>query len=424
MMRRRLQALIYACCISGAGFMPPAAPAAPAGHRVNQTTSAESFHLRATLSGPSVRLGYGWSAPMAFSPDGRTLAVGSHEGSIGLWDVATGALRVTLSGHRKWVFRLAFSPDGKMLASGSGDRTARLWDTETGRLLATLNGHKDAPFVSFSSDGARLATGSIDEEGAKVWEVKTGLLIATLPHEKLCAYCGTSADVAFSSDGRTLATSNYRRAYLWDTADWKLRTALVDPRLSRTVPARNQGRWAGRVETDSHADSIYLMLVSPDGRRLATGSRDSTAKLWDVVTGELEATLKHEMAVTALAFSRDSKILATGSADRSARLWDVGSGKLLSVLEHKGTVWSLSFSPDGKLVATGSDNQKTVSVWDTSTGKLLETLSDSRYPVAFSPDGRALATAKWGHPGTVLLWDVPVSKAREEIGSPAHEALR
>ena len=134
---------------------------------------------------------------------------------------------------------------------------------------------------------------------------------------------------------------------------------------------------------------------------------DGTAKLWELATGKLRATLKHDAKVHTLGFNADRRTLATGSEDFTARLWNVETGDLLATLPHKGTVWSLSFSPDGRLIASGSDNEKAVNVWDTS-GKLIQKLGDARHPVAFSPDGRTLATGKWGQPGTVLLWDVPV----------------
>src|SRR5712692_9168894 len=114
------------------------------------------------------------------------------------------------------------------------------------------------------------------------------------------------------------------------------------------------------------------MAMSPDGRSLATGSRDGTAKLWDVAMGELKNTLKVGWAVNVLAFSPDSKTIATGSG--RGLLWNASTGELIAELPHKGTVWSIDFSPDGKLVATGADNDHSVKVWDVATGKLLNEL--------------------------------------------------
>lgn len=366
------------------------------------------FRLRATLSGLSVRLGYGWSAPMAFSSGGDSLAVGSHGGSITLWDVRTGELRATLSGHERWTSELVFAQDRRVLASASGDRTAKLWDTETGKLLASFNGHKSRFMkLSLSADGRLLATASDEDKSPRIWDTKVGRLVQTLPRVSEL-HSVAIGSIAFSPTGPTLATTTWTGIYLWDAETGKLRATLVDQSLSRTVRVIEHRHSEDRVENFSHADTIYRILFSPDGRVLATGSRDFTAKLWDVTNGQLKATLKHDGKVIALAFSEDGKTLATGSGDSTARLWNVETGEMLATLPHRGTVWSLSFSPDGKLIATGSDNEKAVSVWDAATGKLIERLSDSRYPVAFSPDGRTLATAKWGLPGTVLLWDVPM----------------
>jgi WD40 repeat protein len=377
-----------------------------------QTPSASTLRLRAELAGPSVRLGYGWSAPMAFSPDGKTLALGSHGGSISIWDVSTGRLRTTLSGHKKWLSDLVYSRDGRVLASASGDQTAKLWSAETNEPLASFNVKRGllsvSLQVSLSPNGRVLAVGTDDKESVRLWDIATGDLIATLPHKKECTYCDDGVNgITFSSDGQTLATIGSFSGYLWSTADWHMRTLLVDDRYSRASRVRVHGHWQDQVETFSHASTVYRLLISPSGRWVATASRDGTAKLWELATGKLRATLKHDAKVHTLAFSADSRTLATGSEDFTARLWNVETGDLLATLPQKGTVWSLAFSPDGRLVASGSDNEKAVNVWDTS-GNLIQKLSDARYPVAFSPDGRTLATAKWGQPGTVLLWDVPV----------------
>ena len=123
---------------------------------------------------------------MAFSPDGQTLAVGSHGGSISLWNVSTGQTRVTLSGHKKWISELLFSPEGQVLTSASGDKTAKVWNTETGNLLASFNEHK-SPFMklSLSAVGRLLSTAS-DEDKAPVpgttsWDVPGVAGSAILP---------------------------------------------------------------------------------------------------------------------------------------------------------------------------------------------------------------------------------------------------
>jgi WD40 repeat protein len=245
-------------------------------------------------------------------------------------------------------------------------------------------------------DGRTVATASLEELVIRLWDTATGDLKASLRHEKECQYCGERMDsVAFSADGSTLATGNFRKVYLWDTNTEKLKNVLVDK--TRKVSSAT-----------SHDSTIYRVVFSPDGRTLATASRDGTAKLWDVATGQLKATFRHQAAVVRLAFTPNGRVLATGSRDTTARLWDVSTGQAIALLTHKGTVLSIDFSPDGKLIATGAENEHAVKLWDVTTGVLISTFDGPRfpYPLAFSPDGRTLATS--GEKGAVLLWDVPV----------------
>ncbi|MEG3928389.1 nSTAND1 domain-containing NTPase [Microcoleus sp. T3_D1] len=161
-----------------------------------------------------------------------------------------------------------------------------------------------------------------------------------------------------------------------------------------------------------HANWVYAVSFSPDGKLLATGSADRTVKLWDTTTGKQINTLTgHTNEVYAVSFSPDGKLLATGSADNTVKLWDTTTGKQINTLTgHTHWVWGVSFSPNGKWLATGS-RDKTVKLWDTTTGKQINTLTghtDVVRAVSFSPNGKRLATGSADK--TVKLWDTTTGK--------------
>ncbi|KJZ70285.1 hypothetical protein HIM_10329 [Hirsutella minnesotensis 3608] len=234
----------------------------------------------------------GWVRAVAFSPDGKTLAVASHERTVRLWDPATGAHRQTLEGHGDSVTAVAFSPDGKTLAVASHERTVRLWDPATGAHRQTLEGHG-----------------------------------------------GSVRAVAFSPDGNTLASaSSDRTVRLWDPATGAQRQTL-----------EGHGDWGRRNR------SVTAVAFSPDGKTLASASEDRTVRLWNPATGAHRQTLegRHNSSVTAVAFSPDGKTLASASEDRTGRLWDPATGAQRQTLEgHDGSVTVVAFSPDGRYLTT------------------------------------------------------------------------
>jgi WD40 repeat protein len=331
--------------------------------------------------------GYSYSVrSVSFSPDSKTLAAsGSYDKTVKLWDVESGKELKTLSGHFSDVWSVNFSPDGKTLASGSSDNTVKLWDMESGKELKTLSGHSSyVTSVSFSPDGKTLASGSYDKT-VKLWDLESGKELKTLS-----GHFSHVWSVSFSPDGKTLASgSSDNTVKLWDMESGKELKTL-----------------------SGHFESVWSVSFSPDGKTLASGSSDNTVKLWDLESGKELKTLRgHSDDVRSVSFSPDGKTLASGSSDRTVKLWDLESSKELKTLSgHSDSVKSVSFSPDGKTLASGSSDN-TVKLWDLESGKELKTLSghsDSVWSVSFSPDGKTLASGSSDN--TVKLWDLESDK--------------
>jgi WD40 repeat protein/serine/threonine protein kinase len=172
-----------------------------------------------------------------------------------------------------------------------------------------------------------------------------------------------------------------------------------------------------------HLGSVIAVAVSPDGRRIATGSDDSTAKIWDAANGRELLTLKgHRDWIRWVAFSPDGRRIVTASHDQTARVWDAVTGRELFTLKgHSDVVAAALFSPDGLRIVTGSWD-KTAKVWDADTGRELLTLKGQAgriWAVAISPNGRRIATASedsWDK--TALVWDAVTG--REVLALKGH----
>jgi len=202
---------------------------------------------------------------VAFSPDGKLLASAGWDKTVRLWDVATGKELRSMQGHDKEVYAVAFSPDGRVIASAGHDGTARIWSVQTGQQLRLLEGHEGVVHgVAWAPDSRVLATVGWDKT-VRLWEAPSGKLISVTKGHPVQVL-----GVAFSPDGRTLATVSGRWGdYNYEPGPGEIR--LLDPRTGKEI-----------ATLKGHTDRIFGVAFSPDGRTMATASWDKTVKLWSL----------------------------------------------------------------------------------------------------------------------------------------------
>jgi WD40 repeat protein len=282
---------------------------------------------------------------VAFSPDGKTIASASADGTVKFWDSATGKLQKTLRAHDDIVSAVAFSKDGKYVATASFDSTAKLW-TAKGELLHTLRAHRGAVMtVAFNPNGRALATGGIDGI-VRVWELdgKEEPKGRFLRRHKSWANA-----VTYRPDGSGIASVG---------SDNEL---MFNPAIGRLLTVRLQ------------LAEIRSVAYSPDGKWIATGTRYGITKVCDN-EGDPVATLKgkHTGDIWGVAFSADGKWLATGDGDWNTPsdvvLWDTTTWKERMRLKHTNEVLCVAWHPKKPVLAAGAWD-KTVKIWDLSEEK-------------------------------------------------------
>lgn len=267
---------------------------------------------------------------LAFDPLGRTLASGSFDGFVKLWEVTSGKLLHSLKGHQNGISGVAFNPEGGTLASGSYDNTVIIWETTSGEMKTMLKGHiLPVTSVSFRPDGNALASASWDRT-IKVWDTTTGKLLRTLVAHKV-----TVNSVSFHPDGWMLASaSNDQSVKRWEAISGKLLHTL-----------------------ERHTGFVRSVAFDPAGQTLASASDDQTVKLWEPSGTQLLRTLEgHTRRVEAIAFSAGGKLLASKSADGTIRLWNCETWKTVGVIpglapKYPRDCAALAFHPTLPLLA-------------------------------------------------------------------------
>ncbi len=370
---------------------------------------------------------------LALSPDEHTLASGSNDGSVKLWEVESGAL-LWSGWHTQSIMGLAFSPDGSLLASGGVDATVRLWEASLGTPLEELPHPSPVVSLAWSPDGSLLASG--DFEGTiRLWAIGhsgTATCVQTLAGHRIWV-----PRLAFSPDGSRLASASWDNTVkLWELASGRCLQTLVghtervqalawspDGRilasggLDHTIRLRDGKPGRSRAVLQGHSGDVHSLAFTPDSHHLLSGSDDGTLRLWEVERSQCVRVMQGSVAsLNDLDWSPDGRQLVSGGTDSLVTIWDVVGGRPARVLRgHHWRVNGVGWSPDGnRLVSSGSDSA--IRLWDPTDGSCLHVLGDPDnrdtffYGVAFSPDGRLLASGTFLR--GALVWDMSTRSLR------------
>eukprot|EP01097_Dermamoeba_algensis_P010969 TRINITY_DN8338_c0_g1_i1.p1 TRINITY_DN8338_c0_g1~~TRINITY_DN8338_c0_g1_i1.p1 ORF type:complete len:371 (-),score=61.75 TRINITY_DN8338_c0_g1_i1:215-1327(-) len=346
-----------------------------------------------------------------FSPDGSTLASGSGDTTVRIWDLNTETPEFTLKGHSNWVLVINWSPCGQKIASGGMDNEIKIWEQASGwvKPKVTLKGHtKWINAIAWepihrNPECSRIASASKDGT-IKIWDLKLGRCSLTISGHAMSVtclkWCGDGLLVSgsqdrsirvFTDEGKLVRILDGHGHWINSLAlhtDYALRCGPYDP--LNPMPATPE-------EKQKKALEQYQKVLGNSPERLVSASDDFTLYLWTPSTAKkpIARLTGHSQPVNLVSYSPDGRYIASASFDKSIKLWDGVTGGFLATFRgHVGSVYQVCWSADSRLLVSGSKDS-TLKVWDLKTKKLFLDLpghADEVYAVDWSPDGMKVAS--------------------------------
>ena len=385
---------------------------------------------------------------LAFSPDGKLLAIGSEDGVLRVIDFDTGKAVYTSPSRNVRIERVAFSPNGKLVAVGDSNSQIAVYvpQAKANQIAMGVQGVDtlEVMGVAFGSDGASVFSGGRDgkvrltagpgPDGTSAGNTATKL-------RDFIGHSGPVTGLAVTNDGKFLVTSSEDKTVrVWDVTSGKqLRSFQGHMTKATAVAVRGDGKQVASASDDGavrvwdlntvddhramkeSAESLWAVAVSPNGKRVAAAGADKKVRVYDPETGKLEATLDAGAAMTALAFLPDSNLLVAGGGDKVVKVWDVSGKKVAKELAgHNLAVLAVAASEDGNLVVSGSADA-TVRGFDAAGKEVWKWVSrKAACAVSVRRGGRHVAVGIAD--GGLAILDVTGSTPKELSAQGAHMA--